>query len=229
MQQVLLLHGAIGSQEQLYPLRDQLSLAGYEVHSVNFSGHGGKSSTNQFSIEQFGEEVYQYIQEHSLGELLVFGYSMGGYVALFLASKYPGIFKKVCTLGTKFNWTPEIAAKEVKMLNPSAIEEKVPAFAQILATRHGMDHWKLLLNNTATMLTGLGNNPLLTDGVLQKIDLPVLLLIGQKDNMVSIEETEATKQCLQQGSIFILQGTPHPIEQVNIGLLVEQLNNFFHH
>lgn len=229
MQQILLLHGAIGSQEQLYPLRDQLSLAGYEVHCLNFSGHGRSPSTGRFSIEQFGEEVYQYIQQHSLSDLLVFGYSMGGYVALYLASKHPGICKKVSTLGTKFNWTPEIAAREVKMLNPSTIEEKVPAFAQILATRHGMDHWKLLLNNTATMLTDLGTNPLLTNDVLQKIDLPVLLLIGQKDNMVTIEETEATKQCLQQGLIFIIPDTPHPIEQVNIGLLADQLNNFFHH
>lgn len=229
MQQILLLHGAIGSLEQLYPLREHLSLAGYEVHSLNFSGHGGKPFGSQFSMDQFGDEVYQYIQENSLNDLLVFGYSMGGYVALFLASKYPGIFKKVCTLGTKFNWTPEIASREVKMLNPSTIEEKVPAFAQILAIRHGMDHWKLLLNNTATMLTGLGNNPLLTNTVLQTIDLPVLLLIGEKDNMVTLEETEATKQCLQEGSIYILPDTPHPIEKVNIGLLADQLNNFFHH
>ena len=46
------------------------------------------------------------------------GHSMGGYVALKLALKRPELVDRIITLGTKFNWTPEVAAKEVKMLNP---------------------------------------------------------------------------------------------------------------
>ena len=55
---------------------------------------------------------------------------MGGYVALQLANKHPKYVQKIITLGTKFAWDKETAAKEVKMLNPEKIEEKIPAFAK---------------------------------------------------------------------------------------------------
>jgi enterochelin esterase-like enzyme len=86
----------------------------------------------------------------------VFGYSMGGYVALYLAHSQPTLLGNIITLGTKFEWTPKIAQKEIKMLDAKVIIEKVPKFAEALKTRHGND-WELLLWKTATMMVDLGN------------------------------------------------------------------------
>lgn len=227
MQQILLLHGAIGSEEQLRPLRDQLSALQYEVHSFNFSGHGGKTLSEPISMKLFAEETFAYIKNHDLNNLWVFGYSMGGYVAMYLAALHPKLIQKIVTLGTKYHWTPEIAAKEVKMLRPEIIEEKVPAFAAALAKRHGDNNWKKLLQATADMLLQLGNHPLLNTAHLQKISSEVLLLIGDKDNMVSLEETTATAQQLQKGSLEILSNTAHPIEQVDITMLSGKILSFF--
>ena len=189
MQPLLLLHGAIGSMDQLIPLRDELSTE-FDVYSFNFPGHGGKEPFESFSMDAFAKATADFIKTHQLKNLPVFGYSMGGYVALYLESMYPSTFQKVITLGTKYEWSEEIAAKEIKMLRPDVIEQKLPAFAQQLANRHGAMELKNVLDKTAAMLLGLGKHPLLSSAVLQKITCPTLVLLGEKDNMVSTEETQ---------------------------------------
>jgi hypothetical protein len=57
---------------------------------------------------------------------------MGGYVALYLASANENLLDKIANLGTKFDWNPETALKESKMLNVEQIEIKVPKFAEVL-------------------------------------------------------------------------------------------------
>ncbi len=178
-------------------------------------------------MELFAEQTLEYIKSNQLKNLYVFGYSMGGYVAMYLASLYPELFSGIVTLGTKYNWSPEIAAKEIKMLRPEIIEEKVPAFAAALANRHGKENWKALLNASADMLSLLGDKPLLNNACLQKITADVLLLIGEKDNMVSLEETTLTAQQLPKGSIQVLPNTVHAIEQVSMTVLSEKLLSFF--
>jgi pimeloyl-ACP methyl ester carboxylesterase len=83
MQHLILLHGALGHANQLHPLADLLKT--YHVHTLNFSGHGGTPMSNaSFSIPLFAEEVRQYIRQNNLGNVAIFGYSMGGYVAMYL-------------------------------------------------------------------------------------------------------------------------------------------------
>lgn len=227
MQDILLLHGAIGAEEQLKGLRDQLTGTHYRVHSFNFSGHGGKPVTRPLSMILFAEELHTYIEQHRLKEPYVFGYSMGGYVAMYLSARYPELISKMVTLGTKYEWSPEIAAKEIKMLRPEVIEEKIPAFAAALAKRHGAGEWKSLLKATADLLVQLGNMPLLHPDNLSGITAKVLLLIGDRDNMVSLEETKAVQNQLQHGSLMVLPDTAHPIEQVDPKMLAEKVLGFF--
>lgn len=183
--------------------------------------------SSSLSMELFASETLAYIREKSLNNVSVFGYSMGGYVAMYLASLYPDLISKIATLGTKYDWSPEIAAKEIKMLRSDIIEEKIPAFATALAKRHGIEQWKLLLNATADMLVKLGNKPLLHTGVFSKINTEILLLIGEKDNMVSLAETQSIQAQLPNGSLIVLADTPHPLEQVNTPYLAKKLLFFF--
>ena len=153
-QHLLLLHGAIGSKQQLQELADILEDK-YIVHTISFSAHGGTHiSEEPFSIELFAEEVLNYLQENNIAQTTVFGYSMGGYVALYLAKYYPQKINKVITLATKFYWDEEIAAREIKMLDADLIQKKLPAFAQQLQQRHAPQDWKIVLEKTFPGLPG---------------------------------------------------------------------------
>src|SRR5688572_9682026 len=156
MQHLLLLHGAIGSKEQLQPLAQTLQDK-FIVHSFNFSGHGGQPfSVDPFSIPLFSIEIMEYLEEKKIPQVHVFGYSMGGYAAMYLAKQHPGKIARIITLATKYHWDENIAAKEVKMLDAATIQEKVPAFAAQLQQRHAHNDWKELLDKTKQLLTGLG-------------------------------------------------------------------------
>jgi len=222
---LLLLHGAIGAKDQLQPLAEALK-GSFKVHTINFSGHGGEPFSDAFTIQQFAEEVLEHISNHQLKNVYVFGYSMGGYVALFLANKHPQTFEKIVTLATKFKWSPELALREVKMLDPKIIEERIPAFAKALQERHAPNSWKLLMEKTSAMMLGLGEKPLLTANDFQNIHTPVKLAIGNADKMVSIEETSEVANWLPNSRFLILQDVPHPIEKVPIARLVEVITAF---
>lgn len=225
-QNLLLLHGAIGSSNQLRPLAQRLD-ENFQVHTLNFSGHGGVEMPNEFSIELFSQDVITWIEKQNIPAIAIFGYSMGGYVALYLAKHHPEKIGKIFTLGTKFNWTPEIAQQEVKMLNAQKITEKIPAFAETLAKRHAPHDWKTVLEKTACMMLNMGNKNPLTEEDLKVIEHKVLLSVGDCDNMVSLEETARVKRALQNACLLVLPNTAHPIEHVNLDVLAFHLVHFF--
>lgn len=218
MKSIILLHGAIGAKDQLEPLAVELKQQGYNVFTLSFSGHGQTPFASNFGIEQFALELEQFINENKLNQPTVFGYSMGGYVALYLAYRNPTILGNIITLGTKFEWSPEIAQKEVKMLDSKTIIEKVPKFAEALQKRHGQD-WELLLQKTAEMMLSLGNKNALSLTDFTTIENKVLIGLADKDNMVSLEETTAVYKQLKNGAMYMIPNTKHPIETVDVGLL----------
>ena len=218
MKNIILLHGAIGAKDQLEPLTVELKQQGYNVFSLSFSGHGQTPFQTRFGIEQFALELEQFIIKNNLQQPTVFGYSMGGYVALYLAKQQPILLGNIITLGTKFEWSPAIAQKEVKMLDSKTILEKVPKFAEALQKRHGQD-WELLLQKTGEMMIDLGNKNTLSLNDFASIENKVLIGLADKDTMVSLAETTSVYKQLKNGSMYMLPNTKHPIETVDVGLL----------
>ncbi|MDB2657378.1 alpha/beta hydrolase [Crocinitomicaceae bacterium] len=218
MQSIVLLHGALGSDRQLEPLKNHLAKK-FDVHLLCFEGHGVRNSDRPLAIQYFSENLSSFLDENNLKNPLVFGYSMGGYVALYNEAQSPGTFSKIVTLGTKFNWTPDVAAREVRMLNPEIIEEKVPKFAAHLSRMHAPNDWKENMRNTAMMMEAMGEKPPLNEVDLSSVNCPVHLLVGEKDTMVSEAETLVIKEQLSDVQFDTLEGLEHPIEKLELGKL----------
>lgn len=222
MKALIVLHGALGASAQLQPLAEQLKEQ-FTIHTLNFDGHGGRAADGTFSIARFAGNLKDYIQENNLSGCPVFGYSMGRYVALKLESMQPGTFSKIVTLGTKFGWTPEVAEKETAMLNPEKIEEKVPKFAAALQALHAPLDWKEMMHKTADMMRALGSQPELSESDFAHIQIPVSLLLGSEDVMVTKEETQHVLAQLPNATFTVVEGWQHPIERVNPEELAEKL------
>ena len=222
---IVLLHGAIGEKSQLSPLKKELERK-HQVYSFNFDGHGTKISKKDFSIELFSQNLYDFINENNLDRVSVFGYSMGGYVALNLALIDPSRIEKIITYGTKFDWTPEIAENETKQLNTEKIEAKIPKFASYLETVHEANNWKTVLEKTAKMMIELGEKPILNADNLKNIQCPILLLSGDKDVMVTSEETSRFSSFIPNSEFFEMNDFVHPILKVDARLLSLKIEEF---
>ncbi|MEQ8476619.1 alpha/beta hydrolase [Fulvivirga sp.] len=221
----ILLHGAMGSEKQLFPLKQLLS-ENFDVYALNFTGHGGKAFGEEFGIERFSKDLVQLLDQKNLNNVNIFGYSMGGYVAINAALSDSRI-AKIFTLGTKFGWSLESATQAVKMFDPGKIEEKVPAFAVTLKLMHQPQDWKEVMTHTTQMMISLGKSPILHSKNLKEVKIPVIIGLGAEDKMVSVHESKEVVNALHQSEFQLYEGFKHPIEQVDISVLANDLTEFF--
>lgn len=226
MTPVLFLHGALGSAAQFDALRPHLP-SGYEILAPNFPGHGGLPAGEPLSLAYFSNFVLDFLEKENLPQADIFGYSMGGYVALYLAWKHPGRVRRIFTLGTKLDWSPETAEGMNRMFDVEKIEAKVPHFAEMLAKTHHPLDWKEVCRNTSAFLRDLGNGQGIPPEAFRQISCPVVIGLGELDNVVTPEESRAVANAIPNGGFEILAGCKHPIEQVNNVLLAERLLHFF--
>jgi pimeloyl-ACP methyl ester carboxylesterase len=216
MNPTILLHGALGGKSQLANIKLILEQQGRTVYTLNFSGHNGEAySPHGFGIDVFSDDVLLFLNEREIDRADFFGYSMGGYVALWFASKYPSRSGEIVTLGTKFDWSVESAERETKKLDPEKISQKVPAFARILENRHKPHDWKDLVRKTSEMMIELGQHPLLTEEILKSIENPVLICLGDKDDMADRSYSERVASLIPHGKFKLLNNTEHAIEGVS--------------
>ena len=227
MTDLVLLHGALGDATQLAPLATRLD-DGRRVVVIELEGHGATPLRDRpLRIESFADDVIAHLDRQGIARADVFGYSMGGYVALYLAATSPARIARVATLATKLAWTPEVAARESAMLDPVVIRTKVPRFAAALEARHTGAGWEALLAHTAELLHELRARPRVTDTLLASVTQPVRISVGDRDATVTLEECVAAVRQLAGGELEVHPRTQHPFEKVSLDRLARSLEEFF--
>src|SRR6186713_1930532 len=104
MEHVLLLHGALASATQ-FDTFSPLLKNDFDARAIHFSGHGGSAIPSEgYTFDLFTRDMLNYADAHKIDKLNLFGFSMGGYAALYFAKLYPHRVRKIMTLNTKFHW-----------------------------------------------------------------------------------------------------------------------------
>jgi pimeloyl-ACP methyl ester carboxylesterase len=169
-------------------------------------------------MEVFEDDVLRFMDEKGIAAAHLFGYSMGGFVALRLALRAPERILSLGTLATKMDWTEASCAAESSMLQPEAIAEKVPRFAEMLAATHPRNGWRKVVSETQRMIAEMHLHRI-TEEALSHIQQPACIMLGDRDKMVSIEETVALYRALPDASLAVMPDTPHPLERANMQVL----------
>ncbi len=226
MNPLLLLHGALGSKDQFDRLIPKLE-DHFELHTLNFEGHGQAGPTDSpFRIEYFSENVLGYLDEHGIEEINIFGYSMGGYVALNLAKEQPESVHKIATLGTILQWDEEVAELESSHLYSNKIKEKVPLFADQLKERH-LYGWEKVVDKTRKLVQNLGEDPVIKKDDWKTIKHSIRLHVGDRDTTAGIDKTIEIYKKMDYADLAVLPKTGHPLSEVNQPVLVASLLDFF--
>jgi pimeloyl-ACP methyl ester carboxylesterase len=99
-QPLVLLHGSFGFIEGWAAVLPALTKT-HQVIAVELQGHGHTNDLDRpLTFEQMAEDVAVLLQQLKIKDADLFGYSMGGTVALGVAIRHPELVRKLATLGS---------------------------------------------------------------------------------------------------------------------------------
>ncbi|MFI6024546.1 alpha/beta fold hydrolase [Amycolatopsis magusensis] len=193
---LVLLHGLGGTGEVWQGLTDRLP-GEWNWVVPDLPGHGRSAALPSYSFGGLAAEVAKSLS----GDVVVLGHSLGGVLALTLASGWFGpSVSAVCGLGIKVRWTPEelekaaaVAAKPARVfatreeaadrwLKVSGLVGLLPLEAVGAGMVQDGDGWKVALDQGAF---GVGAPDL--RGLLAAARGPVVLAAGEHDPMCPAE------------------------------------------
>ncbi len=224
---LLLVHGALGAADQLAPLAEALAPR-FAVQVLELPGHGRTpAASGTMRMADFEVAIAERITAEGLAPARVFGYSMGGFAACRLALARPALIGSLATLGTLFDWSPAIAAREAAQLDPARIRAKVPAFAALLEARHQALPWEVVLERTKGLLAVLGEEGGLQPEAVAELAPRFRVMVGDRDSSVDLGHSRHLALSAPQGSLEVLPEAGHPLERVPLDRLASSLKAFF--
>ncbi|VAW39196.1 Beta-ketoadipate enol-lactone hydrolase [hydrothermal vent metagenome] len=223
---LLLLPGLLGAiSSQWRPFLKPLSES-YRLLFVDLRGHGrSKNNVPTLNIQQMGKDLIALLDHLNIERLHIAGYSLGGYLGLMLALSQP---RRVTTLlmhATKFYWTSEAAQEMQQQLNPDVMAEKVPTYADQLVKDHGGRQWRILVRQAAELAASLVDGGL-KERQVTNIQCPVLVSVGDRDELVPLPEAFRLSRALPQGELLVLPNTHHPLQTVHLIPLLPMMQAF---
>ena len=100
---VVLIHGLLENATMWHDITPQL-LQKNRVITIDLLGHGNSDCLGYIhSMELFSESVNAVLKHLRIRKYILVGHSMGGYVALALAEKYPEKIKGLCLMNSTSN------------------------------------------------------------------------------------------------------------------------------
>lgn len=102
---LLILHGFLGSGDNWISLGRKFA-EHFEVHLVDLRNHGRSFHDDEMDFEVMCEDVVDYCKKHQLEKVNIIGHSMGGKVAMHLATQRPRLVHKLIVV--------DIAPKQYK-------------------------------------------------------------------------------------------------------------------
>lgn len=176
---VVLLHGAFGLISGWGPLLNILAKE-RQVIAVELQGHGHTGDIDRpLSYEQMADDTAALLKHLRIDKADIFGYSMGGTVALYTAIKHPALVGKIAILGSSSGpdaWDPE-TFKQFQSITP---ENFAPAPLKDPYDKAAPDpkKWPVLVAKITTMVKEFKG---ISDKDMQSIRAPFLVMHGDRD------------------------------------------------
>ncbi|HEY1045626.1 MAG TPA: alpha/beta fold hydrolase [Bacteroidia bacterium] len=217
MKTIFFLHGALGSANDWNKV---IQLLENEVNciAIDFPGHGQYSeSNNANSIGQLSAYLRDKIAEVKSNDIAIVGYSMGGYVALNLAASGGLQEVPLLCLAVKLNWNEQIAEQEASGINETSLTPIIDA----LKTKHG-ENYHGLFDRTVSVLRSIGTSPLQSSD-LQDSKNQIHFILGDKDKMVTKDETIEFVSNLSHAQFHELEAQPHLLVKIEPQILATRI------
>lgn len=189
----------------------------FRVIAPDTRGHGNTDNpTGEFSYRMLADDAAGFIRALGLREPIVCGYSDGGQTALELGMRYPESAGAFVVAAAFFRFTDAYRAwlaawgfEGPGKVDLEHVEQTMSQYVEIWQTWHaprGADYWKTLLPRISTMwMTPLDY----TEADFRKIGTPTLILIGDRDEMIPLEEAVDMYRLIPNAELGIAPDSDH--------------------
>ncbi|MFZ0545343.1 MAG: alpha/beta hydrolase [Candidatus Promineifilaceae bacterium] len=186
----------------------------YRVVLMDLRGHGrSENKASWLNPERMMKDILGLADYLHADTFHIAGYSLGGYLGLMLALNHPRRVSTLLMHATKFYWTNEAVANMRAQLDPDAMGQKVPGYANQLAQEHGGSHWRVLVRQAADLVGYLSQEGI-TEGMAAHTQNPCLISVGDRDELVSLPEAQRLSRVVANGELIVLPGVRHPFRTV---------------
>lgn len=187
----------------------------FQIVTMDLRGHGrSQNNASTLTMDQLLQDAVGLLDFLQMDTYHIAGYDLGGYLGLLMALSQSRRVNTLLMLATKFFWTGATAEKMREQLNPDTMSQTVPAYADLLVQEHGARQWRVLVRQAADIVTHLAENGL-TDRMAAQAQCPVLVCVGDRDKLVSLEEAHRISRVIPQGQLLVLPGVSHPFRTIN--------------
>ncbi len=173
--------------------------------------HGASPSVDRLSIRAMAEAVLALIDSHGVTRAHFLGSSMGGATALWIARHHPGRVEKLIVFRSSYRSSPEISSAVSRMAEPETWQRwGLEAFVRREhQPQGGPDAWKSVTRKVVEMLHGPDSDRNLSIEDLRAIASPSLLIAGDRDPVVPLDEVVTMYRTIPNASLWIAPNATH--------------------
>lgn len=190
----------------------------FRVIALDSRGHGKTNNpTGEFRYRLLADDVAAFVQAMGITKPLICGYSDGGQIALEIGMCYPNLTAAsvVGAAWYKFseaylNSLQALGIEGPGVVNIEQVQRAVPDLVKLWKTEHSWtddpEYWQTLVKQISTMWwTSLDY----AAEDFQKIIEPTLILIGDRDGMIELEQAVEMYQLIPNAELTILPNRTH--------------------
>lgn len=218
---LLLLHGATETFRVSWKRLIEPLAARYRVIGVDLRGHG--QSTNPagaLDLRQMADDVAALLDVLGIDRAHVCGFSGGGSTALFFGLRHVDRARSLVLISNNFE--RDEARRGRNFWSPNAIRARDALWLKGMAAWHNVPAETLLGWWAAEDQL----RPNFTPDELGALQLPVLVIGGDRDPIVPLEQSVRLYRALPQGRLAVLPGVGHGAPHRAPALLAQLLGAF---
>jgi pimeloyl-ACP methyl ester carboxylesterase len=226
---LVLLHGATSAGREDFAAQIPSLSKAFQVFVPDARGHGTtRWDTSQgFRYEWVVDDLRAFVDTLGLETFHLFGFSMGAMTALQFASRQPERLRTLIVVGITTQREPRASVAR-RLMDPERVDRQEPAWAAELARRHdpvqGEGAWRRLLPAIAA---DVATQPLLGPRDLRRIELPALVVCGDRDPFVPVDHAWGLSRQLPEGRLFVAPNCGHVVMVRRPALFNEVLAGFY--
>ena len=212
---MVVLHGRNYSKEMMTAVVEHYR-SRFHVVTYDALGHGESDKPKEITLEAQSDVLKALVEKLGLKNPVAVGFSMGSYITLTAAERFPGIFSRMVLIGTR---GLSETGSGGKIFAPNTTMEQIIAFDRAIASKV-----KLTDGDKENIGKSLANFDLLKDA--KKADIPALVLTGHYDGLNSPAEGKRVVDALPKAEFHEIPDAGHIAFFENPGRVFELMDNF---